>query len=268
MGAKRLSIIVPSYNDARIARALRSVRDFDDLGVVRLVIIDGGSNSNTRRLIEAELTADDVLISESDDGIFDALNKGLQACTTDFVGWLGSDDLFTGRVKSSYVLSALEGHDLFVANLAFFRGSAVTRVTHSWPCSARLDRFGLHNPHFATFGTVRLLGSERFTVGNRASDIEYFLRIFAKRPRVTTLNVVATLQAEGGYSTRSLSAIISSNLELISVFGRFTHWSMGPAAVIVKLSYKALSRLVCALMRLRVEDFLVGGAMGDTVRTL
>ncbi len=45
IGNKRLSIILPSYNDSRIERAIQSIRHFDDLKTVRIVVIDGDANA-------------------------------------------------------------------------------------------------------------------------------------------------------------------------------------------------------------------------------
>ena len=101
---KRLSIILPIYNDARIADAIRSVRRFDNIGTVRLVVIDGGSKKEVKDMISTLLAPGDVFISEPDDGIFDALNKGLGCCGTEFIGWLGSDDVFTGKVLAGDVV--------------------------------------------------------------------------------------------------------------------------------------------------------------------
>src|ERR1017187_3672347 len=105
--AKRISIIVASYNDPRIVGAIRSIRHFDDMDTVKIVVIDGGSAPDVQRLIKESLTEDDIFVSERDRGIFDALNKGLDACDTEFIGWLGSDDVFTGSIKASAVVSAL-----------------------------------------------------------------------------------------------------------------------------------------------------------------
>ena len=255
-GNRRLSIILPSYNDSLIERAIRSIRGFDDIRAVRIVVIDGGSSEETKRLIRACLSSEDIFISERDKGIFDALNKGLDACDTEFIGYLGSDDMFTGDVPASRVLRALAECDLMVANAAFFRNGYVTRKTYSLPARLGLVKLGLHNPHFATFGRASVLKSERFNVGLRGSDIEYFLKIFSKRPRVTTLNEVATLQEEGGFSNRSVVAILRTNFELASVHARYTNWLLGPMAVIVKLAYKLLSKAYFRLFRVRIATSL------------
>ena len=249
---KRLCIILPSYNDARIERAIRSIRNFDDIGVVRIVVIDGGSHDDIRELIRGCLSSDDIFISEPDEGIFDAMNKGLDACDTEYVGYLGSDDMFTGAVASSQVVAALREHDLVVANVAFFRDGYVTRITHALPSRLGLMKLGLHNPHFATFGRAALLKSERFRLDLRGSDIDYFVRVFEKRPQVATLNVVATLQEEGGFSNGSSFAILRTNLELISMYSSYTNWILGPVAVAVKLSYKSLSKAYYRIFRVPV----------------
>ena len=92
---KRLDIIVPSFKDPRILVTIASIRRFDDDDLTRIIIVDGGSDEELLGKIKALLNSDDILIAEPDKGIFDALNKGLRACTSEFVGWLGSDDICT-----------------------------------------------------------------------------------------------------------------------------------------------------------------------------
>jgi glycosyltransferase involved in cell wall biosynthesis len=252
--AKRLCIILPSYNDARIERAIRSVRCFDDAGIVQLLLIDGGSKPATLDLIRRCLAPGDVLLSEPDKGIFDALNKGLDRADAPYIGWLGSDDLFTGNLRASEVVRCLEQHDLVVANAAHFRGEYVTRVTHAMPARLGMVRFGLNNPHFATFGSAALLKSERFQLGLRGADIEYFIRIFARGPRVAAINVVATLAEEGGYSTGSYRLMLGSHLELIRVYADATNWLCAAFSYVLKFGYRLSSMAYYRLFRTRARD--------------
>ena len=168
-------------------------------------------------------------------------------CNTEFIGWLGSDDLFTGKVLASRVVSALEKYDLFMANVNFFNNGYVSRTTHALPSRLGLTKLGLHNPHYGTFGSAALLKSERFRLGLRGSDIEYFIKIFNKKPRVTSLNVVVTLQEEGGFSNSSYVDILRSNIELISLFG-----PLGPISIMIKLSYKLFSKVYYKIFRVRL----------------
>jgi glycosyltransferase len=237
-----ISIILPHLNDTRIEEAITSVRRFDDCGSVKMVIVDGGSHPDLLDRIRALLKPFDVLVSEPDKGIFDALNKGLELVDTPYLGWMGADDLFSGKVPASQVLESLEAVDLFVGCLGFLRGNRVERVTVSWPSAKGLVPFGLHNGHFATFGRSELLKSERFDVAGASADVPYFLRIFAKRPRVATSRHVTTWQRLGGASNRSVSAILRSNLYSFRAYRRRSGLLGASLATSAKLGSKVLSR--------------------------
>jgi glycosyltransferase involved in cell wall biosynthesis len=259
---KRLCIILPSYNDTRIARAIRSVRCFDDIGAVRLVVVDGGSRSEILDLLQRSLFPGDVLVSGPDKGIFDALNKGLDLCDTEYIGWLGSDDMFTGNLPASEVIGRLQGNDLVVANVAHFSGAYLTRVTHAWPASVGMVKYGLNNPHFGTFGTAALLKSERFRLGLRGADIEYFIKIFARKPRVAAVNVIATLAEQGGYSTGSYPLMFGSHLALLRVYATATNWLLALTSLALKFSYRISSVGYYRVFRTRTRE------CSDACRTL
>lgn len=256
---KRLTIIIPSFKDPRIARAIRSVRYFDDNGSVRIMVIDGGSPADLRREIAALLDADDVFVCEPDKGIFDALNKGLERSDTEFIGWLGSDDFYSGRVRASQVASLLSSHDMLVTDLAHFRGDRITRLTHSLPSKARLAKYGLNNPHFATFGRRSVLAEHRFALGARSADIEYFINVFETKPRVATIATVGVLAEEGGFSTASRRMILASNAELLDVYGRHFNAMLAPLCVGLKLGYKAWSAGYYRLVRRPVRALCAPG---------
>ena len=72
-----ISIILPSFNDHRILRSIKSIINFDDTNEVEIVLIDGGSKESLKNNIKRNLRESDQFIYEKDDGIFDAINKGL-----------------------------------------------------------------------------------------------------------------------------------------------------------------------------------------------
>lgn len=237
---KRITIILPSFRDERIVDAISSIRAFDDLNTVRIVIIDGASGESYLQKIRPLLRDGDVLTSEPDRGIFDALNKGLDLVQTPYLGWLGSDDVYSSAAKSSNVLTALANHDLYVMDLVHVRDGRIRRRTHSWPCSVGLAQWGLHNPHYTTFGRSELLRKYRFRLDIHGSDIDYFIRVFQDSPHVLRDPSIGMLMAEGGYSTAGYGRVAKANLQLFEAYRR----ARGPigacCALMVKLSYKAL----------------------------
>ncbi len=256
--SRRLSIIMPSFNDARIAEAIESVRRFDDIDTVKLVIIDGGSRPEVVDLLKAAVRPGDILVSEPDKGIFDGLNKGLDRVDTEYLGWLGSDDLFTGHVKASEVVKALEGNDLFVTTVAVFRNGRVRRATSPRGASLGLVKLGLHNPHYGTFGRSELMRRFRFRLDLMGSDIDYFLQLFGTRPNVLGTDRIGTLQAEGGYSTRSLAKIYRINSELVEVYRQQNGAVGAVVALAIKIGYKSLSTLRYRMVPRTTEEILQG----------
>ncbi len=255
--ARRLSIILPSFNDPRISEAIESVRRFDDVDIVKLVVIDGGSRPEVVSLIRGLLRPDDYFVSEKDQGIFDGLNKGLEAVDTDYMGWLGSDDIFSGAVKASDVVAALETGELFVAATALFSGDRVKRINYGWGAARGLTRFGLHNPHFSTFGRSALLKSERFLLTSKGcADIDYFLRIMAKDPSVASTLKVSTLMREGGFSTLSFAHNLKINLGNYGSYRRFNGPILAAVAIALKLGSKVMGLVRCRLRPVKVSSLV------------
>ncbi len=89
---KRLSIITVTYNSVKtLEKAILSVisQTYTNL---EYIIIDGKSTDGTLDIIDTYRDRIDYYVSESDTGIYDAMNKGIRASTGDVIYFLGSDD--------------------------------------------------------------------------------------------------------------------------------------------------------------------------------
>ena len=87
-----LSIIIPSYNQFEgLKRTVNSVREIDD---VEVVVIDGGSTDGSAQWILDNQNHIPKLRTAPDNGIYDAMNKGIKEATGDFIGFLNSDDVY------------------------------------------------------------------------------------------------------------------------------------------------------------------------------
>lgn len=93
MGLK-VTVITVCYNaDKFIDRAINSVLN-QSYNNIEYIIIDGKSNDETVSIINKCLDEISYFISEPDDGIYDAMNKGIKASTGDIIFFLNSDDYF------------------------------------------------------------------------------------------------------------------------------------------------------------------------------
>jgi glycosyltransferase involved in cell wall biosynthesis len=91
MNAK-ITVIIATYNAGKTIRTcLDSIFSQKD-EFVELLIIDGGSNDNTISILSEYDSQIDLLISEKDNGIYDAWNKGVANAHGDWIMFLGADD--------------------------------------------------------------------------------------------------------------------------------------------------------------------------------
>lgn len=88
----RLSIITPTLNPGpELARTIQSILD-QDFGDLEHLIVEGGSTDGTLELIRKYPHLS--LLSDGDEGIFDAMNMGIAAAKGEWVYFLGADDTF------------------------------------------------------------------------------------------------------------------------------------------------------------------------------
>jgi len=88
-----ISIITVVFNGEKyLEETIQSVinQTYDN---VEYIIIDGGSNDGTVEIIKKYEDQIDYWVSEKDDGIYDAMNKGISVCLGDIVGIVNADDV-------------------------------------------------------------------------------------------------------------------------------------------------------------------------------
>ena len=101
------SIIVVTYNNAGgLQRTLRSIRQLDYVQK-ETVVIDGGSKDETLNIIAENQDVITISVSEKDNGIYNAMNKGIRLVTGDYVVFMNAGDEFANKD----VLSLVNGYD-------------------------------------------------------------------------------------------------------------------------------------------------------------
>lgn len=120
----KLSIITIVYNnEATIASCIEAVLA-QDYGNVEHIVIDGGSTDGTTTILENYQDQLGYYISEPDKGLYNALNKGVQAATGDVIGILHSDDFYPRPDTLSQVIEAFMSSD---ADIVYGNGVFVDR---------------------------------------------------------------------------------------------------------------------------------------------
>lgn len=111
----KITLITSTYNSAStIEDTFRSVlcQTFRD---IEYLVIDGGSSDSTIDIIRAyepRFQGRMKWLSEKDNGVYDAMNKGIRMATGDVIGFLNSDDFFTTDDCLSTVADAFMHYDI------------------------------------------------------------------------------------------------------------------------------------------------------------
>jgi len=90
----KVSIVMPVYNGEKyIETAIKSIIN-QSYKNIELIIIDGGSNDKTLQIIDKYKKNIHYFITEKDNGMYDAINKGFSVSNGDILSWLNSDDFY------------------------------------------------------------------------------------------------------------------------------------------------------------------------------
>ena len=216
----KVSIITASYNSAAtVLQTLASVaqQDFPD---IEHIIIDGLSTDNTLEIVSGYPHVARLLCAK-DDGIYDAMNKGIEAATGDVIGILNSDDLYVDGKVISKIASIFEKTevDICYADLQYVHQDDISKVIRTWKSGHFTPRsfyWGWMPPHPTFF--VRRQVYEKVGLFNTklksAADYELMLRILVKY-KLTACYIPEVLvkMRSGGMSNSSLFNRIKGNKE-------------------------------------------------------
>lgn len=127
-----LVTIITSTRDAvkYLPAAIRSVRE-QTYGNIEWIVVDGASKDGTLDILRQNEDVIDYWISESDQGIFDAWNKGLRLARGEWVSFLGADDQLLPDAIETMVNVANESPvplDLVSGKVQLCSGSVKRRI--------------------------------------------------------------------------------------------------------------------------------------------
>ena len=185
---KKISIITVVYNNSgTIANAIESVLS-QNYTNVEYIIIDGNSNDGTLEIINKYASNISKIVSEKDNGIYDAMNKGLKLATGDVIGILNSDDLYANNSILNEVMTQFNNDpdlDILYGDLVYVKNDNVDKVVRNWISNPYYKNFfenGNVPPHPSLF--VKKSVYEKaglFDLNFKlAADYEFMLRIFKK----------------------------------------------------------------------------------------
>lgn len=231
----KVSVVTACYNSAKtIGTTIQSV-NAQSYANIEQVFIDGGSTDDTLDVISASARKDHSALSEPDNGIYDALNKGIQRATGDVVGFLHADDFYKDDGVVERIAECLGRPEVqaVYGDLQYVSQRDTDKVIRTWETKTfspgRLKR-GWMPPHPTFY--VRKEWYERIggfdTQYQIAADYLSILRLFSN-PDFEAVYIPQVLvgMRVGGASNRSLKNIVQKTREDYSVLKRTNVGGLG-----------------------------------------
>ena len=210
----KFSIITVCYNAAStISATLNSIIAQQHVEL-EVIVIDGASTDGTVDIVRGFGNSINHFISETDNGIYDAMNKGVRLATGDVIGFLNADDFYV----SNSVLEKIQ-HG-FKTNKTTVVAGAVEQInalgqTKRIICSESYVKngfcWGMMLPHPATFVSKSLFDRVGIfaTKYKIAGDFDFFVRLCCHPDfHLTTLEETIVKMRIGGVSTMGLRSYL------------------------------------------------------------
>jgi glycosyltransferase involved in cell wall biosynthesis len=217
----KISIVTASFNSSKtIKKTLESVKNQTYTNIEH-IIIDGLSNDNTISIVNSFSHVSKVVV-ERDNGIYDAINKGIKIATGDIIGILNSDDVFydndvISNISKVFMLN--NNLDSIIGDIVFINSKEqIHRKYTSLYWNPNRFAWGMMPPHpsfyckkciFDKFGFYRI----DFKI---AADYELMMRfLFVNKITYKYLPMVFVKMSLGGASTKNFSSKLLINSEVL-----------------------------------------------------
>lgn len=220
----KITVITVCYNSgATISETFDSVlaQDYDNF---EYLVIDGGSKDNTLQIIrkyEKLFKGKMIYISEKDNGLYDAMNKGLALAKGDVVGFLNADDKFANKNILTKIEDTLKEKksDGVYGDLLFLDHKTMSKPVRRVIAGDFTQEIGWQPP----FPTVYIKKDIYENIGTYnlkykiASDYDLTIRLIKNNYKLSYINEVLVHMRVGGMSTRGLKGYIRNFKDSLQV---------------------------------------------------
>lgn len=217
----KVSIITITFNaEKTIENTIQSVIT-QTYKNIEYIVIDGKSTDNTLNIINKYSHQISKIISEKDNGLYDAINKGINLATGDVIALIHADDFYiNNNIISNYVEKFNQTNvDAVYANLYYVNANDTSKIIRKWNSGnykSNLFKWGWMPPHptvvikkkcYTQFGNYKLNYKT-------AADYECMLRlIHVNKIKLAYLNQFVIKMRIGGKSNQSLKNRLNANKE-------------------------------------------------------
>lgn len=209
----KLSIITINYNNREgLRKTIESVvnqtyRNFE------YIIIDGGSTDGSVEVIKEYADRISYWISEPDNGIYHAMNKGIDKANTPYCQFLNSGDSFHSTTVLEQVMPCLDGTDIVVGQLFFSNTQSPSEII---PTVSMLRLYERSLPHSSAYIATRLLRKYQYDTSLKiVSDWKFYIQaLIYENASYKFIETIVSNFDTNGISSQN-TALVMSERELV-----------------------------------------------------
>jgi len=186
----KISMITVSLNSEKtIEQTIKSVLE-QDYANLEYIIIDGGSTDRTLEIVNQYKSKIDVIVSEKDNGISDAFNKGIRRATGDVIGIINSDDTLLHDALQAVADNYDDETDVYRGNIIFYNPQ--TGFTCREIPSMKFPKlpFFIHVAHQGTF--VAKKAYDKYGVYDEkikySMDLDFLMRVYLAKGKMKKID--------------------------------------------------------------------------------
>ena len=215
MSEPKISIITIVYNGKEdLRKTLENISNQNFLSK-ELIVIDGDSTDGTHKVIEEYSNEIDVLISEKDQGIYDAMNKGVLNARGQWLNFMNAGDQYINENILSSIFK--EDHssniDLMIGNTIIDYGDfrkeyKVQSIDSIWK--------GARFIHQSVFIKRKFQLENLYNIDNKiGGDFEFFYNSIKRNANIKILNEFISIFESGGVSDKKRISSIYGNMKVV-----------------------------------------------------
>lgn len=218
----KLSVITVSFNaELSIEKTIKSVIRNKDKDI-EYIVIDGGSKDKTLQVLNSYRKFIDILISEKDNGMYDALNKGIKNASGQYVMLLAADDQLIDGALQTALGEIKEDIDVYAGAIIqktgygyFYEKSDPDLEQLKVHCSLKNPASIFRREAFEKFGYYS-------TEYKCSGDRELFLRFYLNKARFQVSDTPLVVFNMGGMSTDLSDKAIPESKKLMIEYGLYS----------------------------------------------
>lgn len=215
-----VTIITITYNAAEFLEETIKSIIYQDYTNIEYLIIDGKSKDTTLDIINKYNNSISSWISEPDEGIYDAMNKGIEKATGEWILFMHAGDIFYSHSTISNVFKLLENSTDVICGDTYYYNNSKELVLKKYGGADSLYDGGFNFAcHQSVFSKTKILKDNPFSKEYKiVSDYEFLLKTYKKGFIFQFIDIPVSIYLNGGFSKQNRIKARIEELYLISKF--------------------------------------------------